>query len=409
MSASPVFSSAATGRHFIFSPPSSPRSPAEKTAEEIANQETIKRTAKILAQVGAIPKLAAVVPASRLEVRPAPEMVSSGIPQLDALTGGLARGCLTEICGTASSGRTSVLLFALARATQRGEVCALVDSSDAFDPASAAAAGMEMSRLLWVRCGEKYHSRKSAARTGCGKTGDSDRAMPSCIPHDSARAMPSCDSYQGMLSGIPQGFRKGHDFRACPERSRMGTVRFAQSSPALAAEGRRALQRGKFSWKNPAAQPWESQLEQMLKVTDLLLQSNGFGMIALDLGDVPVSSARRIPLASWFRFRRAVEHTPTALLVLDQQPIAGSCSSVLVKVSGIRYQVSGKKLSAVSSELSGNPPVHSELPHSELPHSELLDQFEITAELLRSRLERKLERKPVQSTASFKSRAAWAE
>jgi hypothetical protein len=141
----------------------------------------------------------------------------------------------------------------------------------------------------------------------------------------------------------------------------------------------------------------------MLKVTDLLLQSNGFGMIALDLGDVPVSSARRIPLASWFRFRRAVEHTPTALLVLDQQPIAGSCSSVLVKVSGLRCQVSGEKLSAVSSQLSGNPPVH-----SELPHSELLDQFEITAELLRSRLERKLERKPVQSTASFKSRAAWA-
>jgi hypothetical protein len=46
--------------------------------------------------------------------------------------------------------------------------------------------------------------------------------------------------------------------------------------------------------------------------------------------------------------------------------------------------------------------------HTELPHSELLDQFVITAELLCSRLERKLERKPVQSTASFKSRAAWA-
>jgi hypothetical protein len=45
--------------------------------------------------------------------------------------------------------------------------------------------------------------------------------------------------------------------------------------------------------------------------------------------------------------------------------------------------------------------------HSELPHSELLDQFEITAELLCSRLEKKLERKPVQSTAIFKSRAAW--
>jgi hypothetical protein len=336
MSASPIFSSAAMGRPFIFSPPSSPP----------------RSTAEILAAMGAIPKLAAVVPASRLDVRPAPEMVSSGIPQLDALTGGLARGCLTEICGTASSGRTSVLLFALARATQRGEVCALVDASDAFDPASAAAAGMEMSRLLWVRCGEKYPSRKHpspARKAGCVKT-DTYQSMPSS---DSYQAIPN--SYQGMPSGIPQVAEK-----------RFGFSR------------------------------WESQLGQMLKVTDLLLQSNGFGMIVLDLGDVPVPSARRIPLASWFRFRRAIEHTPTALLVLEQQPIAGSCSSVLVKVSGARSQV------------SGNPLMHSELPHSKLPHSELLDQFEITAELLRSRLERNSERKPVQSTASFKSRAAWA-
>ncbi len=395
MSASPGFSPAAMSRPFIFSPRSSPRS-----------------TAEILARVGAIPKLAAVVPASRLEVRPAPEMVSSGIPQLDLLTGGLARGCLTEICGTASSGRTSVLLFALARATERGEVCALVDASDAFDPASAAAAGMEMSRLLWVRCGEKYPSRKhpSAALTGRGKTGDSSQAFPSGKPHN---------SYQGMPSGIPHGFREEHDrgpqqarvspagvedFRACPERSRMGAVSPAQSSAALAAEGSRSLQRGKLSrWINPETRRWESQLEQMLKVTDLLLQSNGFGMIALDLGDVPVQSARRIPLASWFRFRRAIEHTPTALLVLEQQPIAGSCSSVLLRVSGVRSQVSEKELSAVSSQLSGNPPLH-----SKLPHSELLDQFEITAELLCTRLERKSERKPVQSTASFKSRAAWA-
>src|ERR1700687_4736097 len=342
MSASPVFSSAAMGRSFIFSSRSSPpRSNADSIAEKTV-EKTAKKTAEILAHVGAISSLAAVVPASRLDLRLAPEMVSSGIPQLDLLTGGIARGCLTEICGTASSERTSVLLFALARATQRGEVCALVDASGAFNPASAAAAGMEMSRLLWVRCG-KYPSRKhsSAARSaGCAKTSD------------------SC---QGMPSGIPQVAEK------------------------------------KFGFSR-----WEAQLGQMLKVTDLLLQSNGFGMIALDLGDVPVPSARRIPLASWFRFRRAMEHTPTTLLVLEQQPIAGSCSSMLVKVSGARSQVSGKGLSALSSQLSEN-----RASHLELPHSELLDQFEITAELLRSRLERNSERKPVQSTASFKSRAAW--
>src|SRR5271155_1679225 len=155
MSASPIFSSAAMGRPFIFSPSS-----AALSSLDMEKKKKVVKTAEILAHVGANSKLSAVVPASRLEVRPVPEMVSSGIPQLDLLTGGLARGCLTEICGMASSGRTSVLLLALARATQRGEGCALVDASDAFDPASAAAAGMAMSRLLWVRCGEKYSSRR---------------------------------------------------------------------------------------------------------------------------------------------------------------------------------------------------------------------------------------------------------
>jgi len=288
--------------------------------------------------MGTSPRLAAVVPASRLEVRATPEMVSSGIAQLDSLTGGLARGCLTEICGAASSGRTSVLLFALARATERGEVCALVDADDTFDPASAAAAGMEMSRLLWVRCGEKCLSRKP----------------PSAEPRTNSR------------------------------------------SEELRGKRNRGL--------NPEGRRWESRLGQVLKVTDLLLQSNGFGMIALDLGDVPVANARRIPLASWFRFRRAVEHTPTVLLVLERQPIAGSCSSMLLKVSGASPQAARKKQSAVSHQQSAKPATH-----TRLSHAELLDQFEITAELMCSRLERKLERKPVQSTrASFQSRAAWA-
>src|SRR5204862_431136 len=61
------------------------------------------------------------------------------------------RGALTEICGPASSGRSSVLHSLLARTTER-ECCALIDASDAFDPQSAALASVEMARLLWVRC-----------------------------------------------------------------------------------------------------------------------------------------------------------------------------------------------------------------------------------------------------------------
>src|SRR5712675_2026901 len=58
------------------------------------------------------------------------ELVSTGIPAMDALLGGLPRGAMTEICGAACSGRTSFLLSALASRTKDGEVCALVDAQE---------------------------------------------------------------------------------------------------------------------------------------------------------------------------------------------------------------------------------------------------------------------------------------
>jgi hypothetical protein len=98
---------------------------------------------------------------SLLPERRAPETFPTGVAEVDALTGGLPRGALTEICGPASSGRTSLLLSLLATATGRGEVCALVDASDAFDPHSAVSAGVELARMLWVR--GKTGSRGQAA------------------------------------------------------------------------------------------------------------------------------------------------------------------------------------------------------------------------------------------------------
>src|SRR5947209_19414549 len=79
--------------------------------------------------------------------RPEPEYLATAIPDIH-----FPRGCLTEIYGPASSGRTTLLYAALAAATAREEVCALVDADDAFDPASAAAACVVLPRLLWVRC-----------------------------------------------------------------------------------------------------------------------------------------------------------------------------------------------------------------------------------------------------------------
>ncbi|PYS63555.1 MAG: recombinase A, partial [Acidobacteria bacterium] len=87
----------------------------------------------------------------RREKHPA-EILPTGVLEIDALLNGFPRGAITEIHGAASSGRTSLLLSALAFATEQEETCALIDCSDTFDPASAAKARVDFGRLLWVRC-----------------------------------------------------------------------------------------------------------------------------------------------------------------------------------------------------------------------------------------------------------------
>jgi len=77
---------------------------------------------------------------------------ATNIPSLDAqLGGGFPRGQLSELVGARSSGRTSMLLQMMAAATARGELVALVDALDMLDVSSAAAAGVDLDRLLWIR------------------------------------------------------------------------------------------------------------------------------------------------------------------------------------------------------------------------------------------------------------------
>lgn len=275
---------------------------------EDAQDSTIRidKKAAVLRHIAGSKRLTKVSPASQLDIRPRPEMLFTGISELDAITGGIPRGCLTAIYGVGSSGKTSVLLTTIAIATQREEACVLVDASNSFDPSSGAAAGVNFRKLLWVRCGEYQSSRK-------------------------ARVTQS-------------EFR---DARA--------------PSAAL-------------------------KLEQVLKATDLVLQSGGFGLVALDLAGIPDKFVRRIPLASWFRFQRAVEHTKTALLVISEFPCAQTCAALAIKFSAVSNQ--------------------SFLCQSEkLAHAQVLESMRVQAELERSRLERK----PVQSvTAAFRTQSVRA-
>jgi recombination protein RecA len=155
------------------------------------------------------------------------ETVSAGVAEIDSLTGGLPRGSLTEICGPSCSGRTSLLISVLASRTAHAEACAFIDGRDAFDPHSAAAAGVELGQLLWVRC---------------------------------------------------------------------------------------------------------RNIEQALHATDLLLQGGGFGLVVLDLGDIPAETVRDVPLNVWFRFRRAVEDTTTIFVVVEQEPHAKTCASLVLRM-----------------------------------------------------------------------------
>lgn len=213
-----------------------------------------------------------------------PETASTGIPELDLLTGGLPRGCLTEIIGPASSGRTTLALSILVEMTLREEVCALIDAQDALDPQSVVTAGADPQRLLWVRCGN---------------------------------------------------------------------------------------------------------IEQALSATDLLLQSGGFGLVAVDLADVRPEAVRRVPLSFWFRLRRAIENTPTTLVILGRDPCAKTCASLVLRLKASHAHWSSTfglgKPNVASFPIASVAP-----PGRRVEHGHLLRGARLKAEVERSRLEQKL-------------------
>lgn len=95
------------------------------------------------------------------------ETASCGLAAIDdLLDGGFPVGAITDITGPESSGRTTLALSFVAQRTAEGQVCAWVDVNDTLDPESAAASGVALGRLLWVRCsdGVKPTNQKPWAR-----------------------------------------------------------------------------------------------------------------------------------------------------------------------------------------------------------------------------------------------------
>lgn len=186
-----------------------------------------------------------LTPAPWTDREPA-EFLSSGLSELDALFGGFPRGAITEIIGTPSSGKTSLLLSSLAAAACQDETCALVDTTNCFDLLSAVEAKVELSKLLWVQC--------------------------------------------------------------------------------------------------------SGNVEHSFKAVDFLLQGGGFGLVALDLGDVPISYTSRIISSWWYRLRHILENTRTALLVIGQTSCARSAAT---QVLALKQDTSSW---SIASDYPGKPP-----------------------------------------------------
>lgn len=72
-------------------------------------------------------------------------------------------------------------------------------------------------------------------------------------------------------------------------------------------------------------------IEQSLKAADLLIHGGGWGVIALDFSDAPPAAVRRIPMSWWYRFRLAVENTPTVLIVLEREPFVKNCAALALE------------------------------------------------------------------------------
>ncbi len=97
-----------------------------------------------------------------------------------------------------------------------------------------------------------------------------------------------------------------------------------------------------------------STLEQALGATEYLLQSGGFGLLALDLGNLEEKEVMRVPLSSWFRFRRAVEGTRSLFLVIGRQPSAGTSSATVLDLSQMGIDIEENSTASKSRHIGGD-------------------------------------------------------
>jgi len=326
---------------------------------------------------------------------PAPRVfrpvTSTGIPVLDGVAdGGFPVGAITELVGLQCSGRTTAALAYLSAITHNGSVCAWIDVADALDPEAAAANGVDLERLLWVRCGRDqtsppmpfevrqnvpYLAVSSAPRHNGGGSPHprtEGRDMPQAIGallqahgglydkqlRREKRAIGTPGMPNRPLSNrsehreeqvnsdrLPP--RRGDNLAIAPRCAEPQPRRIASVPSGQRLTKEQSTSRDPLRSGAPASGgPWQA-LDQALRAADLLLQSGGFSSIVLDLGSTPPEIAWRIPLATWFRFRAACERTRVSLVLLTQHPCARSSAELVVRLQTGNIEAQSKVMTGI--------------------------------------------------------------
>lgn len=272
-------------------------------------------------------KLAHRIPSA---LTPMPKVIRSvmptGVGEVDALLeGGLPVGAITEMVGAESSGRTAAALSLLRHLTHKGKVCAWVDVSDTLSPESAAAAGIDLACLLWVRCGvSPLHAKPSA---GYKFTLPEECLVPAMIKkglHGGSFGRHPRNEVKGLSDAVSGLLRPEAIAPRCAEpqrRARPERKIFTPQQQAHAPRANVGINPGK---------PW-TRIDQALRVTDLLLQAGGFSVIVLDMASIAPEHATRVPSAAWFRYRAAAERTHAVFLLLTQHSCARSSGELLLR------------------------------------------------------------------------------
>jgi recombination protein RecA len=278
------------------------------------------------------------------------------------LGGGLPIGGICEFSGPISAGRTSLALSVLSEATV-DSACAYIDVSDSLDARSAAAAGVRLKNLLWVRFSEMPVERPSLtqpAQAHNAATPSREEAADRSTQHHGIRhprtetkgidralekmLIQKAETRLKKMEGTPGFPNQRLSLAAAPEEQvayEHFNARRADASDPLRQIDRRAADEARERSSSPAvvqgglrrdAKPW-SKLDKALRTADQILQAGGFRVVVLDLASVSPEQALRIPSATWYRFSRAAQEGDAILLLLTQEPCARSSAKCVLDCS----------------------------------------------------------------------------